>query len=227
MTTKGAPQPRVQTPTYTRVECLNLNANTHTAAVIFHRGARWKNSHTHKPIVRNKRERVGLTFPIASVDVLYCRYEKLSLVIPTEFYTECIYTHETEHYRGRYNIMVSSICVFASYGPTRIYTRIYIFQRLWCRSAASETGKFSGRQRQRGIRVEKCLFLRGKGRVIGAYRWICIYNRTRVFGWGRGFRRPFAICRAYAYTYIIIYYFLRANTRDLYAYISSSNKKWN
>jgi len=52
---EGAPQPRVQTPTYTRVECLNLNANTHTAAVIFHRGARWKNAHTHKPIVGNKR----------------------------------------------------------------------------------------------------------------------------------------------------------------------------
>ena len=109
---------------YTRVECLNLNANTHTAAVIFHRGARRKNAHTHKPIVPNKRARVGLAFPIASVDILYCT-RNCRGYIRTEFYTESIHTHETEHYRGRYNIMVSSSRARAR----QEYIRTFTFSR--------------------------------------------------------------------------------------------------
>lgn len=188
----------------------------------FSPGDRWKNAHPYKPIVCNKRTR-GINFS-DSVCWHIILYEKLS-VKRTEFYTERTHTKRS--------IIAVVIwfhrCVFASEGPTRIYMHIYIFQRLWCRSVAPgalpETGNFSGLQRQR-YKGGKVYFSGGKGRVIGAYRWICIYNRTRVFGWGRGFRRPLAICRAYTYTYIIIY-FLRANTRDLYAYISRSHKKWN
>lgn len=119
--TKGAPQPRVQTPTYTRVECLNLNANTHTAAVIFHRGPVGK-THTRINLQCAINARVGLTFPIASVDILYCTRN-------CRGYTNGIlygkYTHETEHYRGRYNIMVSSMCLRELGHDKNIYAHLH------------------------------------------------------------------------------------------------------
>jgi len=229
--TKGAPKPCVQTTTFTGVECLNLNANVYARRCRrFSPEACWKNAHTYKPIVYNKRA-LGINFS-DSVCWHIILYEKLS-VKRTEFYAKKN-TRNGALSRSLYYGFVN-VSSRASARARREYIRTFTFSRdydigrrprvLSRRreiSVAAASGSGGG-----GIRVEKCISPGGKVELLAL---IGEFVFTIGLGFSDGVEGLEDLSLYVDHIYIllhIIIYFLRANTRDLYAYISRSNKKWN